>query len=67
MPNFCPEKFKLTRREHEVCRLLAEGLKSKDIASDLKITPATIKVHKSRVMRKLNVNNLADLVRLTSY
>jgi DNA-binding CsgD family transcriptional regulator len=36
---------------------------SKDIASYLQITPATIKVHKPRVMKKLKVNSLPDLVR----
>lgn len=65
-PKFHPEKFNLTKREYQVCLLLSEGLKNKDIASKLNITPATIKVHKSRIMHKLNINNLADLVRLTS-
>lgn len=64
--NFCPEKFGLSKREIEVCKLLVNGLKSKDIAGKLNISPATIKVHKSRLMTKLRVNNLPDLVRLAN-
>lgn len=60
---FNPLNFNLTRREFEVCKLLVKGLKSKDIADRLQITPATIKVHKSRIMQKLKVGNLPDLVR----
>lgn len=63
---FNPLNFNLTKREFEVCKLLVKGLKSKDIADCLQITPATIKVHKSRVMRKLKVGNLPDLVRVVA-
>ena len=60
---FNPLKFNLTKREFEVCKLLVGGLKSKEVAECLQITPATIKVHKSRIMRKIGVGNLPDLVR----
>jgi DNA-binding NarL/FixJ family response regulator len=63
---FNPRQYGLTNREIEVCSLLIKGLKSKDIAAYLQITPATIKVHKARIMKKLNVNSLPDLVRKTS-
>ena len=63
---FDPEQHGLSKREFEVCKLLIKGLKSKDIATYLQITPATIKVHKARVMKKLKVNSLPDLVRKVS-
>ena len=63
---FNPEKYALSKREFQVCKLLVKGLKSKDVAAHLEITPATIKVHKSRIMRKLKVSNLPDLVRVVA-
>jgi RNA polymerase sigma factor (sigma-70 family) len=54
----------LTKREKEVCRLLINGLLSKEIAKQLEISNATVKVHKSRVMEKLKVNSLQDLVKI---
>jgi DNA-binding NarL/FixJ family response regulator len=63
---FSPEKYALSKREFQVCKLLVKGLKSKEVAAHLEITPATIKVHKSRIMRKLKVSNLPDLVRMVA-
>jgi FixJ family two-component response regulator len=60
---FDPRRYDLTKREIEVCGLLVQGLRSKDIAAYLQITPATIKVHKARVMKKLQVTSLPGLVR----
>ena len=54
----------LTKREKEVYRLLINGLLSKEIAKQLEISNATIKVHKGRVMEKLKVNSLQDLVKI---
>jgi len=53
----------LTPRETEVCGLLVEGLMNKDIAVALGTTNATIKVHKARVMEKMQADSLQDLVR----
>lgn len=65
--SFDPSKFNLSKREYEVCMLLVEGLNGKKAAEYLQITPATIKVHKSRIMNKLGVKNLPDLVRMVGY
>lgn len=54
----------LTRREHEVFALLVQGLPNKLIARELGASPRTIEVHRSRVMEKLGVSSLPDLVRL---
>jgi len=52
----------LTPREKEVCFWLVKGLLNKDIALKLGTTDATIKVHKSRVMDKMNVESVQTLV-----
>ena len=52
----------LTPREREVCFWLVKGLLNKDIAVKLGTTNATIKVHKARVMDKMNVESVQTLV-----
>ena len=53
----------LTRREREVLKLLAEGKRTNEIANALYISPYTVRRHRSNIMEKLDVNNLADLVK----
>jgi len=53
----------LTRREREVLQLLAEGRTNKKVAEVLKISVKTAETHRARVMRKLRVASIADLVR----
>ena len=53
----------LTPREKEVCTLLVEGLMNKEIAERLGTTDATIKVHKARVMEKMQAHSVQDLVK----
>lgn len=57
---------RLTRREREVCELIARGLLNKQIAFELRSSENTVKVHRARVMRKLGVDSVASLVRLVS-
>lgn len=54
----------LTPREREVMTLVVTGLLNKQIAFDLGTVEKTIKVHRSRVMEKMKVESLAELVRL---
>jgi FixJ family two-component response regulator len=54
----------LTPREKEVMELVVGGLHNRDIAETLDISARTVEVHKARVMAKLQVDNLPDLVRL---
>ena len=51
----------LTPREKEVCGLLAQGCLSKKIAVDLGITNATVKLHKARILEKLQVTSMQQL------
>lgn len=54
---------RLTPREREVMGLVVRGMLNKQIAMSLGTTEGTIKVHRARVMNKLEVESLADLVR----
>jgi DNA-binding NarL/FixJ family response regulator len=54
----------LTPREREVCGLVAQGLLNKQIAGELGTSEKTVKVHRARVMTKLGVGSVAELVRL---
>jgi FixJ family two-component response regulator len=54
---------RLTSREREVLEQAARGLHAKEIAAALGISPRTVEVHKTRIMEKLNVRNVAELVR----
>ena len=54
---------RLTDREREVLRYAATGLHAKEIAAALGISPRTVEVHKTRIMEKLQVRNIGELVR----
>jgi FixJ family two-component response regulator len=54
----------LTNREREVFELVVTGMLNKQIAFQLGITEATIKLHRARIMQKMGAQSLADLVRL---
>jgi FixJ family two-component response regulator len=54
----------LTPREREVLPWVVAGLLSKQIADAIGATEATVKVHRSQLMRKMGASSLADLVRM---
>jgi two-component system NarL family response regulator len=53
----------LARREREVLRLIAEGIRSPEIATRLAITVATVEVHRRNIMRKLGLRTVAELTK----
>jgi FixJ family two-component response regulator len=55
---------KLTAREREVMSLVVRGFLNKQIAVELGTVEKTIKVHRARVMQKMQVNSVAELVRV---
>jgi two-component system response regulator FixJ len=55
----------LTPREREVLDKLVAGQPNKTIAYDLGSSPRTVEVHRARVMEKMGVRSLAELVRMT--
>src|SRR5438034_5149347 len=55
----------LTPREFEVMRLVITGMLNKQIAGELGTAEKTVKVHRGRMMQKLGITSVAELVRLT--
>jgi two-component system NarL family response regulator len=53
----------LARREREVLRLIAEGVRSPEIATQLKISVATVEVHRRNIMRKLGLRTVVELTK----
>jgi DNA-binding NarL/FixJ family response regulator len=53
----------LTRRERETLQLLAEGKTNREVAKALEISIKTAETHRARVMRKLAIDSVAELVR----
>jgi PAS domain S-box-containing protein len=53
----------LSVRETEILHLVSVGLTSKEIANTLFISPKTVDTHRTRMMKKLDAHNTADLIR----
>jgi DNA-binding NarL/FixJ family response regulator len=56
----------LTQREKEVLHLLISGKSNKEIAFSLSISPKTVSVHRSNIMKKLDVHNIFELLQAVS-
>lgn len=54
----------LTPREYEIMLLMAEGLLGKQIAAKLGVSEITVKVHRARMLKKLDVRSPVELIRL---
>jgi len=55
----------LSPREHQVLQYLGRGLTNKEVAQRLGLSHRTVEDHRARIMKKLNVKSLAELVHLT--
>ena len=53
----------LTEREIEILSLISEGLSSKQVGEKLFISPRTVDTHRTNLMNKLDIHNIADLIR----
>ena len=53
----------LTRREREVLALVVDGMTNQQIADQLFISPRTVDTHRTNIMQKLDIHDLANLVR----
>jgi FixJ family two-component response regulator len=56
----------LTTRERDVMARVVAGLLNKQIAAELGIEEGTVKIHRGRVMQKMGVQSVAELVKMTS-
>jgi two-component system response regulator FimZ (fimbrial Z protein) len=54
---------KLSMREVEVLKMLSDGKRNIEIAAELKLNEKTVSTYRSRIMKKLRVRNLVELVR----
>lgn len=54
---------KLSMREVEVLKMLCDGKRNKEIALELKLNEKTVSTYRSRIMKKLSVRNLVELIR----
>jgi len=60
-----PQAFppQLTSRQYEVLKMIAEGVATKKIARRLGISVKTVETHRSQIMQRLNIYDIAGLVR----
>ena len=54
---------RLSSRERQVLQLLAEGRATADIAATLSLSPKTVETHRTRMMKKLGIHDLASLIK----
>lgn len=55
----------ITKREKEVLQLLSEGMKAREIAKQLFLSPYTINDHRKNIMTKLDAKNTANLISIS--
>jgi DNA-binding NarL/FixJ family response regulator len=63
LDNKSVEQKNLTPREQEILICIASGLTNPQIARQLYISVKTVETHRSRIMKKLDLHTIADLVR----
>ena len=56
-------RFVLSAREREIVQYIAQGLSHTEIGEKISISPRTVDSHRNNIMRKLNVNSIAQLIR----
>jgi two-component system response regulator NreC len=52
----------LSQREREIFQLIAEARSSREVAALLDISPATVETHRARILQKLDIHSVAELV-----
>jgi DNA-binding NarL/FixJ family response regulator len=62
-PDYYKERFKLSRRELEILRLIKDGKMNKEIAQILCLSQFTIESHRKKIHTKLGVSSAVELVK----
>ncbi|MEQ8581466.1 MAG: response regulator transcription factor [Marinoscillum sp.] len=57
------EDYQLTKRERQILKLIYEGVSNKDVAETLGKSVRTIETHRFNIMKKLEVNNITELLK----
>ncbi|NOT74969.1 MAG: response regulator transcription factor [Cyclobacteriaceae bacterium] len=57
---------RLTRREKEILRMIADGKTSNEIAAELFVSPLTIETHRRNLMQKFHSKNVAELIKMAT-
>jgi two-component system nitrate/nitrite response regulator NarL len=57
--------FRITPQEKRILQLVVNGFNNKEIASELNISVRTVEVHRQNLFRKMDVDNVVKLVRLS--
>ena len=63
LPKHESHSSNLTTREHEILKLIADGLAPKEIAHQLNVSHKTIESHRKQIMEKLKITSIAHLIR----
>jgi DNA-binding NarL/FixJ family response regulator len=61
--DYYKQKFKLTKREIQLVRMIKKGMTNKEIAENLNLSVHTIDAHRKKIHSKLGVNSVAELVK----
>lgn len=56
--------FELTKRELDILRRIKDGQSNKDISEEIDISIRTIETHRANIMKKMNVKNAVDMIRV---
>lgn len=56
------EEYNISKRELEVLQLISQGMKAREIAKELYLSPYTINDHRKNIMEKLSAKNVANLI-----
>ncbi|MBL4716379.1 MAG: response regulator transcription factor [Bacteroidia bacterium] len=57
------DQVNISKREQQVIKLIAEGFKNHEIGGKLNISSRTVETHRFNVMKKLNINSVAELIK----
>lgn len=56
------DKYRLSRRETQILKMIADGMLNRDIADELNLSIQTVETHRKNINQKLQVNSLMDLI-----